>query len=98
MTKYYEKNPMMIGRRIADEYILVPVTHNIGDLALMYTLNVVGACIWELLDGSGKTVDEIVSAVTSEFEVETPQAKADVEEFLAQMQEIGAVTTGKEAS
>jgi hypothetical protein len=96
MTKYYARNTMMIGRRIADEFILVPVTHNIGDLARMYTLNGVGSRIWELLDGKGNTVGEIVSVLTAEFEVETPEAEADVMEFLAQMEEIGAVVTREE--
>lgn len=91
MTKYFTKNGMMIGRKIADEFILVPIRQDIGDLQCMYTMNKVGGRIWELLDGTGTTVEEIVSVITDEFEVEAPEAKADVIDFLKQMKEIGAV-------
>jgi hypothetical protein len=96
MTKYYGKNPMMVGRKIAGEFILVPITHNIGDLARMYTLNSVGSRIWEMLDGKRNSLGEIVSAITAEFEVETPEAEADVREFLTQMEEIGAIVAREE--
>ena len=81
----------MIARQIADEYILVPIRHNVGDLQCMYTLNEVAGRIWQLLNG-GKTVGEIVSVLTQEYEVEATQAETDVAEFLAQMKDIGAVT------
>jgi hypothetical protein len=90
MTQYYKKNDMMVGRKIADEFILVPIRQNAGDLQCMYSLNGVGARIWELIDGHA-SVEEITSTIVREYEVETPQAKADVVEFLAQMKEIGAV-------
>ena len=90
MTKYYKKDDTTVGRKIADEFILVPIRQNVGDLHYMYTLNNVGCRIWELLNG-GTTVEKIVSILTQEYEVEAPQAEADVIEFLAQMEEIGAV-------
>jgi hypothetical protein len=90
MTEYYEKDGMMVGRMIADEFILVPIRQNVGDLQCMYTLNRVGSRIWELLD-EHKTVDELVGIITREYEVETDQARADVIEFLEQLTEIGAV-------
>jgi hypothetical protein len=97
MASIYEKDSMMVAREIADELILVPIRHNVGDLAYMYTLNGVASRIWELLNG-GITVDEIVSVLTLEYEVEAEQAKADVIEFLAQMKEIGAVVEKTEGS
>jgi hypothetical protein len=90
MSIHYQKDPGMVGRRIADEFILVPIRQTVGDLQCMYTLNGVGARIWELIDDHA-TVDEITSAIVREYEVEIPQAKADVIEFLEQMKEIGAV-------
>ena len=93
MHKYYKRNEMMIGRKIANEFILVPVTKNTGDLACMYTLNSVGSRIWALLDGNGKTIEGIVSSLTHEYEVDAKQAEADAIEFLEQMEKIGAVVT-----
>jgi hypothetical protein len=91
MVKIYEKDPMMVGRKISDEFILVPIRQEIGDLQCMYTLNKVGGRIWELLDGNGTTLDAIVATVVEEFEVEVPEARADVIEFLEQMKRVGAV-------
>jgi hypothetical protein len=90
MTKYYDKDANMVGRRIADEFILVPIKKDAGDLQCMYTLNDVGARIWELIDGHA-SVEEITSTIVREYEVDVPQAKADVVEFLAQMKKIGAI-------
>jgi len=90
MASIYEKDSMMAAPKIADELILVPIRHNVGDLAYMYTVNEVGSRIWELLNG-GSIVAEIVTFPTQEYEVEAPQAEADIIEFLAQMRESGAV-------
>ena len=91
MTKYYERDPMMVCRCINDEFMLIPIRQNVGDLQCMYTLNPVASRIWELLDGGHTTLKKIVTAITQEYEVEAPQAEADVIEFLGQMKDIGAV-------
>jgi hypothetical protein len=90
MTIYYEKNTMMVSRKIANEFILVPIKDNVGDIEYMFTLNSVGGRIWELLNGR-TTVEQIVNVLTQEYEVNAPQAEADTLEFLSQMEEIGAV-------
>lgn len=90
MRGSYEKDPMMVAREIENEFVLVPIRQNVGDLEYMYTLNGVGSRIWELLDG-GTTVEDIVSVLIQEYDVEVPQAEADVIEFLDQMKDIGAV-------
>jgi hypothetical protein len=96
MATLFEKDPMMVGRKIAEEFILVPIMQDARDSQCIYTLNDVGARIWELLDGNGVTIDDIVSAITQQYEVEAPQAEADVVEFLEQMKEIGAVVERNE--
>ena len=88
MDRVYEKDSKMVGKKIADETMLVPVSQNVS--THMYTLNRVGGRIWELLNG-GTTVEKITSTLVSEFEVEFPQAEADVLEFLEQLKEIGAI-------
>ncbi len=82
----------MVSRRVADEVILVPIRQNVGDLQSIYTMNEVGARIWELLDSEG-AVAEIVSALSMEYEVEQAQAEADVVGFLAQLESIEAINS-----
>lgn len=90
MTMRYEQDPLIVTRKIGSELILIPVRQNVGDLQYLYTLNGVASYIWELIDG-GRTVEDMAQALIKKYEVEAPQAEADVVEFLAQMKEIGAV-------
>jgi hypothetical protein len=90
MTSRYEKDPLIVAREIGNEIILVPIRQNVGDLQCIYTLNKVASRIWQLING-GRTAEDIVSVLTQEYEVEAQQASADVADFLAQMEEIGAV-------
>lgn len=50
-------------------------------------LNEVGARIWELADG--RTLAEIVDTLLNEYQVERIQLRADIETFLAGLQERG---------
>jgi hypothetical protein len=90
LERCFAKDPSIVAREIADEFILVPIRQTSGDLESIYTLNDVAAHIWELLDGR-RSVGEIVEAIVAEFEVEPEEAEADLEEFLQQLEHIGAV-------
>lgn len=80
----------MVGRKIADEFILVPIVGRGADVDAIFTLNRVGAFIWDHLDGrtSGET---IVAALVEGFDVDRTQAESDYESFLAQLLQIRAV-------
>jgi len=52
-------------------------------------LNEVGARIWALADG--RTLAEIVDILLNEYQVERIQLRADVEAFLAALQERGLI-------
>ena len=84
------KDPSIVDRKIADEFILVPIRQKTGDLESIYTLNEVAARIWELVDGQ-KRVEEIRDAIVEEFEVGPEEAEADLVELLQQLEQVGAV-------
>jgi hypothetical protein len=67
----------IVTRKTGNEYVLVPVTDNIADMDSVYTLNETGAFIWELIDGK-KTVEELIDALTGEYEVDRETATTDV--------------------
>ena len=79
-----------VTRDVAGETIVVPIRAGVGDLDSIYTLNDVGATIWNLIDGT-RTADDIALAVVEAFEVEPEQARRDVEEFLASLAEAGMI-------
>jgi len=86
----YERNERVVSRKIVDELILVPIRKNVADMETLYTLNEVGARVYELVDGE-RPVSDIVDRIVSEFEVERTIAEADVREFLAQLLEIDGI-------
>jgi hypothetical protein len=90
VARTYVKSGEFVTRAVAGETIVVPITAGVGDLDSIYTLNEVGATIWELIDGT-TTVDEIVAAVTRGFEVEDQKARADVLEFVTSLAEVGLI-------
>ena len=90
LDKVYKKSDSIVSRKIADEFILVPIRQNVGDLESISTLNEVAARIWELIDGKMK-VREIKDKIVEEFEVTPQQAEKDLKEYLKQLVKIEAI-------
>lgn len=90
LNRCYTKASSIVSRKIADEFILVPIRQKAGDLDNIYTMNEVAARIWELIDGE-KRVDEIRNAIVEEFDVETEEVETDLMEFLQQLENVGAI-------
>ncbi len=78
------RSASVVTRKTGNEYVLVPVTDNIADMDSVYTLNETGAWIWEQIDGK-RTVSEIITLLTDEFEIGNDTATADVLDFLTKM-------------
>jgi len=90
LEKCYQKNPDIVSRKIADEYILVPIRQNVGDLESIYTLNEVAARVWELIDGTMK-VREIKHKIIEEFEVTPEEIEKDLTELLQKLEKIEGI-------
>ena len=91
--KIYKKDDSIVYRKIADEFIMVPIRQNVGDLESIYTLNETAARIWELIDGKVK-VRKIKERIVEEFEVTPEEAEKDIIEHLQQLEEIKAIIEG----
>jgi len=86
----FKKDPDVVWRKIADEFVLVPVRRKLGDLENLFTLNEVGARIWEVIDGK-KKVWEIKRILCREFKAEETVMEKDLIEFLQQLEKIGMI-------
>ncbi len=86
----YRRDESIVSRRIEDEVILVPIRQDVADLESIYTLNEVGAYIWEQMDGL-RTIADIVALIVDEFEVTEHEAEKDLTEFTQQLSAIGAI-------
>jgi hypothetical protein len=88
--KQFTKNPSVVSRRIADEFILVPLRQTTSDIDSIFTMNEVAGRIWEIIDGE-KRFEDIRDVIVEEFEVNPQEAETDLEAFLQQLQNAGAV-------
>ena len=79
-----------IMREIAGEHILVPVGAAAAKFNGLITMNEVGKYIVEQL-AEEHTVQELVDKITVEYDVEAQTALTDVETFLDQLREVGAL-------
>jgi len=61
------------------------------DDGLYYSLNEVGACIWQLVQ-EPRYVDELVEAITAKFDVERDQCLADIQALVVDLAEHQLVT------
>ena len=94
LKKKYKRNENFIFRKIDKEMVLVPIKNNVGDMGFIYSMNELGAFIWEHLDGSNRLV-EINKMILEEFEVSDKEAKEDLSTFLGDLEEIGAISEMK---
>lgn len=90
LAKRYIKDSSIVFRKVADEFILVPIKQKADEVESIFTVNQVGSCIWELIDGE-KSLGEILDMIVSEFDVKPEEAEADLIEFVKQLDKIGAV-------
>lgn len=90
LEKCFEKYPNIVSRMIADEVILVPIRRNVGDLESIYTLNEVGAFIWDKIDGE-KKLSEIRDLIVEEFDASTEEVEKDLIEFILKLEEMGGI-------
>jgi hypothetical protein len=90
LEQVYKRNENFVFRRIEGETILVPIRGNVGDLDCIYSLNSVGALVWEHLDGS-HDLDAIKNRITAEYDACDNDVQADLLSFINEMKTIAAV-------
>jgi len=88
--KRYQRNEDFIFRKIVEEMILVPVKQNVAEMEAVFTLNEVGAFLWEQL-GQPRSLSELHNAVLNEFEADPASVLEDIEAFLKEAEAFGAV-------
>ncbi len=77
-----------ILRKIADTNVVVPVGKAVVDFSGMINLNDSGAFLFRILQ-QGATEQELVKALTDEYDVPTNIAQRDVALFVAKVKDAG---------
>jgi hypothetical protein len=90
LADVFVRSDRIVGRRLLDEFILVPIVSHGADIDSIFSLNRVGALIWETLDGR-RSGDEVVAAIVERFDVAPERAAEDYADFLAKLSSVDAV-------
>ena len=90
LSDVFARSERIVGRRIAGEYVLVPLVGRGADADFIYTLNRVAAAMWESLDGKA-TGNDVVRLVVQRFEVDETRAGTDYLELMETLESIEAV-------
>ena len=77
LNRVYKKNPDVVYRVIAGEALLVPISNETQIAGRLFSLNEVGAFIWEQIDGR-RNLSAILQGILREYEIEEDTARADL--------------------
>ena len=72
-------HPSTASRVFGDDAVVISPAQN-----LVRMLNPVGSRIWQLADGT-RTVEDIAILLTQEFDVDLPQARSSVAQFVEEL-------------
>ena len=80
-----------ILREIAGEYVIIPTGKTVLSFNGLISVNEVGAFLWNMLQ-KDVTVDELVTGVLEEYDVDEEVAKEDIRDFLDKLIDGGILT------
>ena len=90
LDECYSKKVDSVTREIAGEAIIVPVKSRAAELDAIYTLNELGALIWQSIDGK-TTVSLIVEGICNLYDVARETATRDIVEFFETLEAEGLI-------
>lgn len=79
-----------ILRSVAGQNVVVPVGSNTLNFNAAITLNETAAFLWKQLEND-KTEQELLTALTNEYEIDSASAKGDITVFLNVLREHGII-------
>lgn len=79
-----------IVRKIGGQNVAVAVGEASKAFNGMIKLNETGKFLWDLL-AKGAELEELIAKVLEEYEVDEATARADVEKFVGNLKEVGAL-------
>ena len=74
-------------RQIGGSYVVVAVGLQTLDFKGMIRLNETGAFLWEKLTAEDCTKEDLIAALTTEYEVDEATASRDVDAFVVSLKE-----------
>ncbi|MSR76711.1 MAG: PqqD family protein [Candidatus Omnitrophica bacterium] len=88
----FKKSPDFVARKIAGEIVLIPLQRHLENVNSIYSLNEMGAVVWDAIDGK-KKVSDIREELLGVFDVSPQTINTDLEVLLSQLVEIKAISS-----
>ena len=79
-----------ILRKVADTDVVLPLGAASVDFNGLLKLNESSVLLWKALE-SGADLEDLVAVLTGEYDVDSATARADIEAFIARLNEIGCL-------
>lgn len=77
-------------KTIADTHVLVPLGSNVVSFRSIMSLSESGAFLWKQLE-TEKDEDQLVAALTAEYDIDEQTARADIREFIENMKKANLI-------
>lgn len=84
-------NPKLKLRTIAGETVVLLQSNGTNDMTKVLALNATSKFLWETFSGKDFTVDDVVTALTDNYEVDSQIARTDAEKWISQLTELKVV-------
>jgi hypothetical protein len=81
MQDRYRIGKDTVTRKILDETVIVPISGMMADMEKIFTLNELGAFIWNLLDGK-TTMQETHQRIIDTYDIDEETAREDLCELV----------------
>ena len=82
---------LFVLQELVDEYMVVPVGDEADRMQGIIRLNETGAFLWKLLSEKNRTEDDLVKAITDEYDTDKETARADVVAFIDTIKQFGCL-------
>lgn len=90
IEEVFARAERMVGRKVADDFLLIPIVGRGADADGIFDLNRVGAFIWEQFDGR-RDGRRIVAALVEKFNVDHARAEMDYLDFAGKLLSVGGL-------
>jgi hypothetical protein len=77
-------------RQVANTWVVLPLKADTVDFNGMVRLNDSGAMLWKLLE-QGASREELLQAMTEQYNVSREQAAQDLDEFIGILKQVGCL-------
>lgn len=81
VSAVYERVSGFVEKKVGDEMILVPISNQVAQMSEVFTLNELGAFVWQHIDGV-KSMQDIVNEVLKLYESTEQIVISDVSDFV----------------